>query len=210
MKSILLGKPLRSSVLLLFAIVLAGCGPIAFSPEQIAVREALESLPQNGVTDPDSVEVLQSLEFNGLTFLLVSFRQQVENLQQDCMFVYVVRRSPIGTWAPTSGGGGCSGQIGGGEHEEMPPISQVGINTSSGDGGALDPGYTSIRGLVHADEILKVRVIWLDNIVQEVNVINHSFLIARAGQLDMINIEGLNKDGEVVYDHKNPPAAPGK
>jgi len=206
----LLGKLHRSSVLLLFAIALSSCDAIAFSPEQIAMRQALNSPPQNGIVDAGSVKVLQTLEFNGMTFLLVSFRQQVDNLQQDCLFIYVARRSAIGAWSPTSGGGGCSGQVGGGEPEPPPSISHIGVNISSGDGGALDPGYTSVRGLTHTDEIIKVRVTWLDSTTQEVDVINHSFLAVRAGQLEMTNIEGLNQNGEVVYDHHNPPAAPGK
>jgi hypothetical protein len=53
-------------------------------------------------------------------------------------------------------------------------------------------------------------VTWLDSTTQEVDVINHSFLAVRAGQFEMANIKGLNQDGEVVDDHQNPPAAPGK
>lgn len=195
---------------LILLLVLTGCGAMGFSPQQIAVNQAAESAPPDAVVDTASIQVIQTVEMNGKSFVMVSFNQTVKNRKDDCLFVYGFYKSSIGTWSAESGGGGCSGQVGGGELPPPEPISNIGLNMASGGGSPTDPGVSSIYGLINLDEIVMVRVTWADNTAQEVNVVNNSFLVVRAGQVNMINIEGLKEDGEVVYNHQNPTDAPGK
>lgn len=194
---------------LVLLAALAGCGGMGFSPEQMAVRQAVESGPPDGIVDTETIQVLQTVEMNGKIFVMVSFNETVKNRKDECLFVYGFERSPLCAWVTSSGGGGCSGQVGG-DPAPAQPISQIGLNMSSGGGKPTDPGYSSIRGLVNSDVIVTVRITWKDNTVQEVEVINGSFLAVRAGQVDWIDVEGLNQNGAVVYDHQSPSAAPGK
>jgi hypothetical protein len=195
---------------LVMGLLLAGCGSMAFSPQQIAFNEATSAMgPGGGTTDPASVRVLQMVEYKGKTFVVTSFNVTIENRINQCLFVYGVQRSAIGSWSPFSGGGGCAGQIGGAEGPAPLPISDIGGGRSGGSG-PTDPGFSHLVGLVQQDDLTRVRITWNDNSVQEVDVVNGSFFAVRAGQLDMNNIEGLNKDGEVLYNQQDPQPAPGK
>ena len=182
---------------------------MAFSPEQIAIRQAAESAPPDVVVDRDSIRILQTLEMNGNKYVMVSFNQSDQNRKDECVFVYGFQKPSMGMWSTYSGGGGCAGQIAG-EPEAPMPISNIGLNMASGGGGPTDPGVSIMSGTINATDIVKVRVTWADNTAQEVAVLNNSFLVVRAGQVNMLNVEGLNERGDVVYNHQNPPAAPGK
>ncbi len=72
-----------------------------------------------------------------------------------------------------------------------------------------EPGLTTTYGLIHQEDITKVRVTWKDDQVEEADVIDQTFLIYRAGQVQYKTVEGLNAAGDVVYSF-SPEVAPGK
>ena len=50
---------------------------------------------------------------------------------------------------------------------------------------------------------------WNDGKTQNVDVVNHSYLVARDGQFEMQSVEALSDDGQVIYTNE-PIVAPGK
>ena len=63
----------------------------------------------------------------------------------------------------------------------------------------MDPGVSTVYGHVLVQEIRTVQVTWKDDMMQQVEVINASYMAARAGQVEWERIEGLNADQEVIY-----------
>jgi hypothetical protein len=193
---------------LLFAILLAGCAPgvMSYSPEQAAVRAITEPGDPNMVIDRGSVKVHQSAPLGGSTFVVVSFSGSDGKRVDKCTYVYETQQMGIGTWAPQGGGGGCTG-IQPGEAE--PPQETLQVGAGTGSNGPNDPGHSYVYGLVRPTEngelIVKVRVTWQDGQMQELNVINSSYLAVRAGDLLYQKIEGLNESGEVVHTVDAPP-----
>ena len=185
-------------ILGLLSLALAACSGIAlsFSPEQAVMQGVLNNPRPNAVVDATSVKALQRLEAAGKTFVIVSNQQQADGHIEDCLWLMEARRSPILGWVSGSGGGSCSGQVGG-DPAPREPLS-VGSGTMSGDS-ATDPGISQTYGKVNQDDIVKVRVTWSDGQVQEVAVVHASYAAIRAGKFNMTRVEGLNEKDEAVY-----------
>ena len=194
---------------LALAVLLSGCGRsgMAFTPQQAVVSSIMERTQPGSIVDQSSVQVRQSQELSGHTFVMISYNQTIENRNESCLMMYEVRRSSLGTWVPGSGGGGCQGRIGGGD-----PAPEQAVEIGSGQSGSSgpdDPGFSNVNGLVHQEGIVKIRITWHDGSTQEVDVINGSYLALRAGEYQMTKVEGLSQDGDVLFTYSNE-IAPGK
>ncbi len=197
--------------ILLITLFLAGCsisGPImTVTPEQAAIRAAVERPGNHAVVNQGSVQVRQSVQFDRYTFVVLSFNQIEDNRKDTCTFVTQTFRNALGRWQPSSSGGGCSGMpIGQPEPPKMPVEAGGGQSGSAGQG---EPDYSHTAGLVNRNDIAKVRVTWNDGSQQEADVVNGSYIVVRTGRFNNQKIEGLNADGEVVYSN-DPLVAPGK
>lgn len=195
-------------ILLLFTLLLSACAVNnsmwSFTPEQ-AVSQSISRANRPGVVvDPSSIKVLQRVNVGGKTFVVLTSSQRVEGRVEQCTWLYEVRQSAFGSWESGSGGGGCSEQVAGNEAQPL----EVGGGSQSD--GSTDPGVCYAYGQVNQKDIVKVRVTWKDQMVQEVPVVNASYVSIRAGNIGFDRIEGLNEKGDVVFQHQDPGAAPGK
>jgi hypothetical protein len=196
--------------LLVQTMVLLGCAPgmITFSPQQVAIQALTQQQSPNTVIDQASILVRQTVNMDQKSFVLISY-SQVEGIRRDkCLTMFQLGRGGPGGWRPNSSGGGCSGTLPGGDPPPEPAMEVVGGGRSSGSA-PLDPVYSNVNGLVNQAEISKVRITWADGQVQEINVINGSYLAVRAGNLEYQKVEGLNAAGGILYSNE-PQVAPGK
>jgi hypothetical protein len=184
---------------LLLSLIVVGCSPrggVAFSPEQAAVQGAVAMMQNPGIIDQSSIVVRQTVSINDKTFVMVSYERSIEGRQEKCTSMHEVRKSPFGSWYSGSGGGGCSGQIGG------PPEPLAGLEMGGGSSGSsspTDPGYSYVYGLVHQEDIASARVTWDDETTMEGPVVNGSYIVIRTGTVQYRKVEGLNAEGEVVF-----------
>jgi hypothetical protein len=190
-------------IVALFALLMtAGCrGLLNFSPERAAVQEILSGNSFGMQAQPDTVQVLQSKVLEGTKFVQVAFQAVDEQgRQQQCLFLYETRKTPVG-FVTGSGGGGC----GIGKPPGDGPIS-VGVGSSGGAGVV----YTEADGFVYQPEIVSLEVIWEDGQTQTIEVVNGAYLALRSGRQELAQIKALNADGDVVYTYESPTPAPGK
>jgi hypothetical protein len=199
----------KSSLLFLLAflsvLLLAGCQSLmAFTPEQAAMQNALDyDLGSDYTLDPNSIRVLQSQRLQDSTLVLVSFQENRQGSRMQCLFHFETHRVPIGTWVSGSGGGGCSSA-----DQDRTPL-EVGMGKSmNSQPGRLN--YIEVDGFVNQEDIQTVKVTWQDGETQQVEVVNGTYLAARAGSQEIEKIEGLDASGQVVYTHTPPVPAPGK
>jgi hypothetical protein len=199
----------QRSILLspLAVLVLSGCfiGGTAFSPEAAAQRAVLENPNPDMHVDPNTVQVLQRFNLDDKTLVMLSFSGNDIRLgATSCLYMYEVLQMPWGGWSTGSGGGGCTS--GDGNQQEQP--LSIGASISSGSK-PHDFGLSAVYGQVFVPEIRVVEVTWKDSMMQQVEVINASYLAARAGQVEMERVDGLNADNEIVYSSE-PRIDPGK
>jgi hypothetical protein len=182
-------------------LLLPSCSPLLnFTPERAAVQEALNFSEPNLPVDPDSVQVLQTQEQGEMTIVLVAFqRGRGTGMPDECLAIYEVRRSALG-WMTGSGGTGC-GPIGGDGRA---------LEVSSGAHRSNESASSHATGLVRDPLIASVEVTWEDGEVQQVPVVNNSYLAWREGVSDPVQILGLDAGGQVIYTSDAPVLAPGK
>lgn len=194
--------------LILLAVLLPGCmGREAFSAEDAAVKFGMENMREGAVIDQKSIVIRQVREMDENTkYVLFSFDRQMNNRPERCMMLYETHRNPLGMWYSGSGGGGCGGPVEGAE-EEVPAIDSGGGSSTSSD---KPLGTSMAYGLVHDEQIVKVRITWNDGAMFDADLVNSSYLVMRDGQFETTMIEGLDADGAVVerVDWGRP--APGK
>ncbi len=191
-------------------LILSSCQPggITFSPEQAAVA-AVQSGIGKRESRPTNIKELQTVDMDKKIFVLLTFDKVEVGRLDRCIHVIAVRQARLGLWGAVSGGGGCAGRVGGtSEITEEPPI-ELGSG-SSGSSSPTDPGYSYVSGLVHNENIRKARITWEDGITQEVNVVDSSLLAVRTGVANYTGIEGIDSNGNVIYNQDLPAAAPGK
>jgi hypothetical protein len=182
-------------------LLLSACGSMLnFTPERAAVQEVLRFGEPNLPVDPDSVQVLQTQAQGEMTLVLVAFqRGRGAAFPDECLAIHEVRRTALG-WMTGSGGTGC-GPIG-------------------GTGGSLDVGSGAHRsnesasshtfGLVRDPLIATVEVTWDDGQVQQVPVVNSSYLVWREGVSSPAFVTGLNANDQEIFTHESPVFAPGE
>lgn len=189
---------------LLIVFALAACMPLAFSPEAVAIQQSSKPGWPGFMPDTSSIQVLQKQPLGESQFVLVSFQGADSRTgKQSCLFLYEVRKGTVG-WMPDSGGGGCSTPI---PDPTQVPLSFNG-STGSSHPGTL--GYSAASGEVNRDDIRFVQVTWNDGTLQKAEVINHSYLVLRAGKFNLQKVEALDAASQVVYTHEPGAIAPGK
>jgi len=188
-----------SALLVLFAAT--GCrGLLSFSPERAVVQEILSNHTFGMQAQPDTVQVLQSKVLEGTKFVQVAFQAVDEQgRQQECLFVYETRKTPVG-FVTGSGGGGC-GPV-------NPPDVPIGMSVGSSGGAGVV--YTEADGFVYQPEIVSLEVIWEDGQTQTIEVVNGAYLALRSGRQELDQIKALDAAGEVVYTQESSPPAPEK
>jgi hypothetical protein len=168
---------------LVIILLLTGCIQYTFSPERAAIREVL-SPHHVGQTFPDTVEVLQSKELNGIVLVLIKFQMLDEEHIRDCVFFFETKKRNF-EWISGRGRGSCFP----GPMEDQ----QV----------SMGRGFDSkVFGVVHDTEIISMEVRWEDEMVQREDVINGSFLAIREGKHKWSEVTGLDADGTVIYSMK--------
>lgn len=191
--------------LLVIAVLVSGCGGMVFSPAEAAIRHTMDTPLPEFTVNPNSIQVLQQVELGNVVIVLVKFSgTRASTGQEECLFTHGVERTWMGTYQGGGGGGGCSSQP---PDPETQPISIMSGKSSGRDIG--DPGYSEVSGEVFRDDVTSVIVTWSDGKVEQVDVINGTYLTAREGQFDRSKIEAINADGEVVYTDEMR-IAPGK
>jgi hypothetical protein len=193
--------------LLLLLVGLTACrgNSFTFSPEQVAINAVQNTIDPNAKIVDNSLQVHQTVKAkDDLAVVIMTFKQVRANSgDETCLFRYEVRKRGIG-WAPKAGGGSCWTST----QADLEADIQVGmgISTSSEPG---DFGFSQVYGLVRNPDIVKVKVTWNDASVEEVSMVNSTFVSFRFGQFEMRNVEGLNDQGDVIYSFAQEPV-PGK
>lgn len=190
------------TVLALAALLLAACTSVAqaFTPEQAVAQAVLHSPRPAVVVDVASVKALHRLSLAGKTYVVISNNQQAEGRLETCLWLFEARKSPLGGWVSSTGGGGCSSAP-----ASIQPLEVFG-GSHSGQGDS-NPGVSYTYGRVNQADIVNVRVTWNDQQVGEAPVMNASYATIRVGASQAILVEGLNAQGNVVYHFasENPP-----
>jgi hypothetical protein len=205
-------KKLWIICLILAALLLTACqsgGDVAVSAEKAAIDASIRLWQTNAVIDSNSFQIRQKQKIEGVTFVMLSFDRFTEGRDEQCLGLFQAEfRLLAGGWFAGNGGGSCYGVAAGEEIPEGLPPVDIGAGTSSSSR-PTDPGFSEVNGLVHQDDIRKIRVTWNDGMTQEVDVINDSYLSVRTGSFQHQKIEALDADGNVVYDSVSE-VAPGK
>jgi hypothetical protein len=197
-----LNKLSISLVAVILVLGLSACN-LSFSPERAAVQMVLDvtGTSSHMQIDPATIRVLQKQPLQDDEMVLIAFEAIQDNGQlSECLFMYQVRGGPLG-WTAGSGGGGCGPAGGSGE--------PLGIGGGR-HGGTAGRSSSNVAGRVYEEDIVAVEVTWDDGQRQRVQVVNGSYLAARAGVHDYAQLQALNANDEVVYTYQNPPPAPGK
>lgn len=185
-------------VLLLFSLLLTACSPgapmPALTPEQAAIQAFTRTNRVGVVVDQASIKVLQRVDALGKTFVIITNNHQDQAKIYSCIWLYEAHKAELGSWRLGSGGGGCSEQA----LARKQPI-QIAGGTQGGTNPA-DPGICYAFGLVNQKDIARVRVTWEDGQVQEVPVMNSSYVSLRAGNISTTRIEGQNQQGKIVFN----------
>jgi hypothetical protein len=180
---------------------LSACN-LSFSPERAAVQMVLDvnRTSSHMQIDPATIRVLQKQPLQDDEMVLVAFQAIQDSGQlSECLFMYQVRGGPLG-WTTSGGGGGCGPAGGSGEP----------LGVGAGRHGGAGRSSSHVAGKVYEEGIVAVEVTWGDGQRQRVQVVNGSYLAARAGLHDYAQLQALNAKDEVVYTYENPPPAPAK
>lgn len=212
------------AVLILLTLLLTSCGPMAFgiSAEDSAIKAVLNTDARSTQVDPSSVKLLQSLQLDENTYVLIAFEgnnPSLGNARSKCLGLYQVQKNRLGMWQPSSSGSGCDTQVHVDstivepvEGEQLvagPTPMPISIQGGRSSGGPNDIGTCTQWGQVFDPAIKTVKVIWSDNTTQQVDVINNAYLIARNGQAEMIQVEAIDAQGTTIFLNR-PETAPGK
>lgn len=169
-------------------LLLAACGPaFAFTPERAVIQDLMTS--NAGQIIPDSIRVLQVQPWQDGRLVLAAYQIQDVNQVQDCVSITQVIQRGTG-WDSTGGGAGCwpAGA------NDM-PVDVGGGGLSGSDRQPLKYYY----GLVYDPNISTVEVSWDDGEVQSVPVVNSSYLLARNGNPEALQVRALNAAQEVIF-----------
>jgi hypothetical protein len=169
-----------------------------FSPESAAIQ-ALLAPHQQGQVFPETIEVLQTKELDGVVSVMLRYQMSDEGLIFDCDYVYETRNRYYG-WTTLGGGGGCTS----GPVEEQRVGIGGGTRSSNGD------STSRVYGLVSDPEITSIEVLWDDEWLERVDVINGSFLAIRKGKNGWNEVAGYDADDNIIYSSEAPQPAPGK
>ena len=178
-------KPL----LILWLIALSGALLIAcaISPAAAIRRDPL--LPTD-TGKPTNLRIRQSVSWRNGAVVYYTFDQITPSgAISECGFAAYVRRGPLG-WYTGSGGGGCAIRS-----AATGPFERTG----SGSGSSSDEGsWSEAYGLVTDPVAVEVRVTWSDGLTDTVALVDGSYLIVRAGEVAVEQIEVLDATDVVI------------
>jgi hypothetical protein len=191
-----------------FLLILTACGPMGFSAEQAAIQAMRDSHGHGSIYE-DTIKILQTKQVGKDVYVLYSFRTQEVNYEADCTWMYRVQRGRLGLWQPANGGGGCSGALPGSDPGPLMDLEISGGGSQSTNGPA-DPGTSEVYGKVNRADIVKVRVTWDDGQIEEVDVVNGSYVVIRSGLVKTVKVDGLDESGAVIFTNPIGGPAAGK
>jgi len=184
------------SVFLLW--LLAACGTVCLSPEDAATKMLLEETANGMQVNNETLAVRQTLIVeDGQSIVAITFEgTRPEMGMVKCFYTYQTLQKMTG-WVAANGGGFCK------EKQPERQISDLEVMVAHYSGQRPgEPGYTQIYGNINNPDIVKIQVIWDDNVVTEMDVVNATMLTLRNTQLMAKTVEGLNKQGQVIYTHR--------
>jgi hypothetical protein len=184
-------RPLRSAAVLLSVVLLTAC---AFSPAEAVRRRPLHSASSGAVTD---LQIRQSVPWHDGEIVYYTFDElDPSGAPSECGFVAYTQPGLLG-WQTGAGGGGCAtrGAVTG-------PFERAGWGGNSSRDG---DNWSNAYGLVSDPAAAEVRLTWSDGLTNTVVLVDGSYLVVRAGQVDVEQVEALDAAGIVVATQTIPP-----
>jgi hypothetical protein len=185
-------KTIRVGVFLAMLMLLSAC---AFSPER-AATDAVKRMAINSTKALSTLRVLQAAPWREGQVLLVYYEDEMwppspEVPPTALHQLYLFHMVPGGmAWEVASSSG-----MGWGEGALAPSVFSVGLGVIGQRGLELSAVY----GQVFDERVTALEVAWADGEKQRVEVVGGSYLALRDGSQGMVEVLGLNADGEVVH-----------
>lgn len=142
----------------------------------------------------NSVKAIQTVEVKDLVLVLGQYsgtrrggRLEIREMVLETEKAQVIR------WKTHSGVSSC--------HELNDPADTLPVTVASSRKNLPTPdnGYSAIYGVVRNPQITKVVVMWDDEHVQSVNVLESTYMAAHEGGFDMTKVEAFDDQNELVY-----------
>lgn len=192
-----MSKHIKTISIFLF-LLLSACGNVGLSPEAAATKMLLEESTKGMQVYDETLEVRQILRVeDDQSIVAITFagtRPEMGAVTLTCFYTYQTLKKGAG-WVAANGGGTC--QENQPEQQQIADIEVMVSHYSSQRPG--EPGYTQIYGSVNNPDIVKVQVIWDDNVTTEVDVVDATMLTLRKTQLMAKTVDGLNDQDQVIY-----------
>jgi hypothetical protein len=184
-------RSFRSVAVLLSAVLFTAC---ALSPAEAVRRRPLHAASSGEVTD---LQIRQSVPWRDGEIVYYTFDElDPSGALSECGFVAYTQPGLLG-WQTGGGGGGCAtrGAVAG-------PFERAGWGSSSSRDG---DSWSSAYGLVGDPAAVEARLTWSDGLTDTVILAGGSYLVVRAGQVDVEQVEALDATGTVVATQTIPP-----
>lgn len=194
-----MSKQIKTISIFLF-LLLSACCNVGLSPEAAATKMLLEESTKGMQVYDETLEVRQILMVeDDQSIVAITFagtRPEMGAVTLTCFYTYQTLKKGAG-WVAANGGGTCQEN-----QPEQQQIADIEVMVSHYSGQRPgETGYTQIYGSVNNPNIVKVQVIWDDNVVTEMDVVDATMLTLRKTQLMAKTVEGINEQGQVVYTH---------
>jgi len=191
-------KQIKPISIFLF-LLLSACGNVGLSPEAAATKMLLEESTQGMQIYDETLKVRQTLLVeDDMSIVAITFtgtRPEIETIPLTCFYTYQTFKKEDG-WVAANGGGICQ------ESQPEQQINDIDVMVRNYSGQSPDEtGYTQIYGSVINPNIVKVQVIWEDDVVTQVDVVDGTMLTIRKTQLKAKKVEGMNEQDQVIYSH---------
>ena len=179
-------RPLQSAIVLLSVVLLTAC---ALSPAAAVRRDMPRSHRPSAITN---LQIRQSVPWRDGAVVYYTFDQLDPSgtTTSECgSATYVERR--LLSWYPRGGGGNFCTPHG----TATGPFERAGSQGSSCRGAGL---RSETYGLVTDPAAVEVRVTWGDGVTESVALVNESYLVVRADEVVIEQIEALDAVGTVI------------
>jgi hypothetical protein len=164
-----------------------------FTPEQAFVSELINPNRPGKKVNSESIVILQRVEFGETFYLLAKYQASEDGRLWDCLDSYeMVRR--LGSWHTGGGGGGCS------SGPDQPPLVEVGQGISTKNNRSV----SNVYGLVHHEDIIVIDITWQDDLAQQVQVVNGSYIAIREEAVMVKYLKASNAQDEILYTYEEP------
>jgi hypothetical protein len=176
--------------LLLAPLFLSACsGFTHLTPEQAVIRE---------LTHPQApfpailwtIRFPQKVEFENQIYIMATFQSFINDEEKICTSITEADRKTEG-WMAVHQTLSCLRAI---------EIPDKGFSREGSAGQGAEKAVSYLYGNIYSPDIVKVQVTWPDDEIQQVEVVNRSYIILREGFFpDYVKMEGLDTQGEVIY-----------